>query len=47
MSKRGKRYKSFKDSVKKDLYSINDAIKTIKENPLLSEFVFKFPILTM
>ena len=31
MSKRGKRYKSFKDSVKKDLYSINDAIKTIKD----------------
>ena len=31
MSKRGKRYKSFKDSIKVDTYNINDAIKAIKD----------------
>ena len=31
MSKRGKRYKSFKDNIKVDTYSINDAVKVLKD----------------
>ena len=30
MSKRGKRYKEFKDTIKNNIYNINDAIKAIK-----------------
>ena len=31
MSKRGKRYKKFRDTIKDNIYNINDAIKAIKQ----------------
>ena len=31
MGKRGKRYKEFKDTIKDNIYNINDAIKVMKQ----------------